>query len=603
MLSARSMICEKCSFVLYRYIEMMRRLHRKKGRRIVPFISRKEKTGLYRQNLSELVFFFGLSGLLLFLIWRCFFGFANIDECFYLTIPYRICQGDKFLLHEWHMSQLSGLLLVPFMKLFLFFVDGTGGIVIAFRILYTIIWWSASVFFFCRLRRLSLFGAMVASLCFLLFAPYGIIALSYYSMGVLLFLGACILLATSEGKIELAVAGFLFAGAVLCCPYLTLLWVLFSMVALVDRLFFHKIPRKYWLYITIGAAAAFVLFCILVLINAPLSEYLKTLPFILDDPEHPMISWLEKTNYLIYDARLINPYWFGIILFSLAVILQTKLCKTFCLGFSLTCVAIVALLISYRWIYHLNNLSMFPLSLLGVFCVASSKDIEIRKLFFTIWLPGLFFSFFFAFSSNQAYFAFSCASTVMTIASILMGAHFLDIQRREKKINIQIHLIMLFFAITVMVQLFCEFSDRYQNVFWDEAGGIANQTVRAEEGPEKGIWMNQDAYDFYVITQNDLKSIRDNKRVDKVLFLSKNTWLYLSAEKKNASYSAWLSGVNDHTMYRLKQYYQMFPEKIPDVVFFDRDYVNYVPDFEAQGYMRLEEETSDYACILYKETI
>ena len=95
---------------------------------------------------SELAFFLLSIALLVFLIWRCQFGFAQKDECFYLTIPYCICQGDKLMIHEWHETQLSVLLLVPFMKALLFVLDGTEGIILAFRILYTVIWWLASVF-------------------------------------------------------------------------------------------------------------------------------------------------------------------------------------------------------------------------------------------------------------------------------------------------------------------------------------------------------------------------------------------------------------------------------------------------------------------------
>ena len=166
---------------------------------------------------SELAFFLLSIALLVFLIWRCYFGFANIDETFYLTVPYRICQGDKIMLHEWHESQLSLLLLVPIMKAYLFLSNGTEGIIIVFRVIYTIIWWIASVWFFFRLRRFSLLGAILVSLCFLLYTPYGIIALSYNSMGLLLFLTSCLLITFSKGNRELVVAGVLFSGAVLCC--------------------------------------------------------------------------------------------------------------------------------------------------------------------------------------------------------------------------------------------------------------------------------------------------------------------------------------------------------------------------------------------------
>ena len=82
-----------------------------------------------------------------FLLWKCRFGFGNIDESFYLTIPYRLCQGDGLLLHEWHLSQLSGFLLLPAMKAYLAVFGSTTGIILSFRILFTVAWGMAALFF------------------------------------------------------------------------------------------------------------------------------------------------------------------------------------------------------------------------------------------------------------------------------------------------------------------------------------------------------------------------------------------------------------------------------------------------------------------------
>ncbi len=340
-------------------------------------------------------------------------------------------------------------------------------------------------------------------------------------------------------------------------------------------------------------------FCMLMLINAPLQEYLKVLPLIFDDPEHPLTPFWEKVIYIIYHARQVNSYWLVLIVFSIAVTLQTRLCKTISLGFSLTCGVVIALLLSYRVGYHLINFSMFPISLLGLFCAVCSKDTEIRKVFFSIWLPGLLFSFCCGVSPSTAYRAFSSASTVMTVASVLMAVRFLAVQKEDGKAGKrQLLIMMLIFAITAGVQISLEFIDRYNDIY--DGDRIQNQQIRAEEGPEKGIWMNPDVYEFYATTQDDIKSVNDDSSVEKILFLSKNTFLYLNTEKENASYSAWLSGVNDHTLYRLEQYYQMFPEKTPEIVFFDRDYVSYIPHFEALGYQKSNRETSEYAYIMKK---
>ena len=54
-------------------------------------------------------------------------------------------------------------------------------------------------------------------------------------------------------------------------------------------------------------------------------------------------------------------------------------------------------------------------------------------------------------------------------------------------------------------------------------------------------------------------------------------------------------------MLRLEKYYQLFPGKTPDVVFFDRDYIEYIPAFEAHGYQLTDEETSEYAYIMRRK--
>ena len=45
--------------------------------------------------------------------WKCRFGFGGNDEAFYLTIPHRLTLGDSLFGNEWHLSQLSGFLLIP----------------------------------------------------------------------------------------------------------------------------------------------------------------------------------------------------------------------------------------------------------------------------------------------------------------------------------------------------------------------------------------------------------------------------------------------------------------------------------------------------------
>ena len=86
-----------------------------------------------------------------FLFWKCKFGFAHIDESFYLTIPFRLCQGDSLILHEWHLSQLSSFLLYPVVWLYRVFFPNTVGVLYHFRLIFTFVWVVVSLFIFFRL--------------------------------------------------------------------------------------------------------------------------------------------------------------------------------------------------------------------------------------------------------------------------------------------------------------------------------------------------------------------------------------------------------------------------------------------------------------------
>ena len=65
----------------------------------------------------DLLYFLCFGVVLAMSIWKLRFGFPGADESIYIAIPYRILQGDAFLLQEWHMSQMSGFLVLPLLRI------------------------------------------------------------------------------------------------------------------------------------------------------------------------------------------------------------------------------------------------------------------------------------------------------------------------------------------------------------------------------------------------------------------------------------------------------------------------------------------------------
>ena len=77
------------------------------------------KKQLLRRNYDVFLFLAAMLPVAVMLFAKCKYGIGNRDESFYLTVPYRLCQGDRLFLNEWHLSQMAGWILQFPMALFL----------------------------------------------------------------------------------------------------------------------------------------------------------------------------------------------------------------------------------------------------------------------------------------------------------------------------------------------------------------------------------------------------------------------------------------------------------------------------------------------------
>jgi hypothetical protein len=173
-----------------------------------------------KSHIYDFLFLISVFSVLCLLCWKCRFGFGNVDEAFYLTIPWRLTQGDALFLEEWHLSQMSGFLLLPLVAIFRAFDSTAEGIILVFRYICITVQTLCCVWYYHRLKRISPAGAFAASILALIFIPFNITALSYNSMGIFLMGLSTVTLATLRGtpsaRIDLLFSGVTFAGAVLC---------------------------------------------------------------------------------------------------------------------------------------------------------------------------------------------------------------------------------------------------------------------------------------------------------------------------------------------------------------------------------------------------
>ena len=547
------------------------------------------------------LFFYAIYILIcIFLFWKCKFGIANTDESFYLTIPYRLWQGDSLLLHEWHRSQMFGFLLYPILKVYLSVFQSTEAILLNFRYIFTCVWCLSALFFYNQLKMFSKVGAMISSISFLLYAPFGIMALSYNSMGILLLLIAGTLMITAKenhSRFKYILAGSCMAGAVLCCPFLILLYAMFSLYSLRSTIYKKDLDQKrIWLFVSHGIVLVFFAFGAFVLSKASFSELLQVLPYILQDPEHSAIDVITSTKKYLFSIFYCNPISNYYIIFFILLLYFGCYKRKRLLGFAGVCGIVLVLQIVFLINKPYINFFMFFPCLLGFYCCLTSKDRAIHQIFKFIWIPGLVYTYCINLSSNQQFYAISSAATLMTIASLLIVVLYtkkvlLKCAKPGKKKIIILSVCLLF-----LLQISIQFYMRFVSVFWET--GIKSQTELIMLGPEKGLLVSNNALLPYDNFYKDIALIRKHKDINQVLYLSTNTWMYLCSDKKFATYSAWLSGVNPASLIKLDQYFSMFPSKTPDTIYIESCNKKYIDYYQTKGYIVNRTNAGNYILTL-----
>ena len=201
-------------------------------------------------------------------------------------------------------------------------------------------------------------------------------------------------------------------------------------------------------------------------------------------------------------------------------------------------------------------------------------DLLIKRVFVTIWIPGIMYSICIHHSSNQGFFSISSASTVALIGTLFMLGRAVTIWKQEWLENQELlykaknTLMILSALFLILLQIRGIAYARYYTVYWDYPIKTLNCCIK--QGPEKGIYTTEEKREFYDDFIEDLHEIKQHTDAKNVLYLSSLCWAYLVyPEDRVTTFSAWLHG---HTIERLQAYYLINPDKEPDVILVDDDY-------------------------------
>lgn len=556
-----------------------------------------------QRKLNYAEFAFGAVAVIIFLILlvRCRYGFANLDESFYLTVPYRLCQGDALFADEWHLSQMSGILLFPIMKIYLAFAHGTEGIALAFRYIYTVLHYVAAVFLYVRIRPFHKLGAAAASLTFLVYAPFSIPALSYNSMGSDLLVLAAVLLLTSRKRlpVQYIFSGVCFAGSVLCCPYLAAVWAIYAVAALVS-LFRKRKPAKgemseimRFVWFTAGCGILAVIVLIFVFSRTSWTVISAALPQIFNDPEHTDFSFRSKLRqyfkaYGMYDTVFTCIWWFQAVLAASVACDKTRRdhrALYVMLALMIAAVDLILILVRKPYLNHL----MMPLNLTALICrMCFPEETFVKQTFRWVWIPGMLYTFCLHMGSNQHYYGIFSAGAAPLVGSTIIIAICVTVLLRQYCTRSVRWSFLVTAAAVGLLQLGSELHLRWHDVFWD--GEISAQTETIENGPSKGLIVTQSSMTSYSNVCSNVSNVKLlAPDAQSILFLSNKTYSYLICEDmENAAYSAWLATIDSRCVDRLKAYYELRPEKIPDVILVDAAYTELTDSLTSIAVYRID---------------
>ncbi len=580
---------------------------------LIKFIkAQKERADKYKNQ--DILFVILIAGAIIFAFWKCSYGFGGNDEAFYLTVPHRLTMGDAFIKDEWHLSQLSGFLLMPFVWLYTTITQSTDGIIYAARILYVIFHSTVSIVIYTRIRKYG-YIALFASVLYFVFTPYDIMAMSYNTMGLDLVALSGVLMGTSSYKrrVPLIIYGVLFAAAVLCSPYLAFAYILYGISVVINRIIKNKntnnifksemFAPKTFLFFSIGIFALAAVFLVFTLSRVSISEIIEYFPYLMTDPEHPSISLgMRFKMYFnsIYNCQENFKIPLLTYIATLVVMIIDRKRKNHRSIYLIITAAIVILsfiLFIPKLTYSYFNAIMFPMLFIGVtsYILCEKKP---KALFASLFVLGIIYSFALCFSSNQYFYIISMAMSATNIASFVFLAQLIkELKETEESITYATWIKRICFgaiALMIIIQGSAQVYAKANHCFWESKTSELKSKIIS--GPAMGIYTNQTNWNTYETISNDLNYYRD-KNKDEILFLTARTWCYLRAgDYPYGTLSAWISGEKPTSIERLKVYYSVNPEKKPTYIYIpkqsDWDLKNIYAEAANYGYTVNENSVS-----------
>ena len=507
----------------------------------------------HKRTRTDLCFLLIAAAVLVLHIVKAPVGMGESDEHFYITLGYRLYQGDAMFFDDWHIAQMIGIFIYPLVALFHAVTGSMDGIVLGFRYFYIAFNLLLGCAFYYRFRHRGV-GAVFGACAFFLFAPYNTFALSYNSMGPgFLLLAALLYPLESESEPRLFFSGLLYAWAVLNTPYLAMIFAVLTIVTIVRP---KNFSRKRWLWMFLGILTAALIFIAFVLSRASLGQILSCLKYLID-PSHSAGMIRQFAVSMGKLALAFNVFWIPMTGALIAAVKIRKKPVETQAGFLGSASLIVLLACVYIVFVHPYQAEMggymlilVPITLLGVeLLILRDMGTELKLCFILSLIDSLAI----ALSSNVGPRAFS--GPLITACAITL------ICLWESDVNVPVKDLGIF----AMLALLLWFNASFVYL------GEGDYSRRIENGPLAGLYDSAEAVTNYSRSLDDIEHINALTEYPYANLITADSWEYLALTKRMASNSTYAYfWEQDQYTDAMDQYRIVHPERYPAYYYLDR---------------------------------
>ncbi len=571
-------------------------------------------------------FGFLLTAFIYLLVMASFDGTIS-DEAFYISIPYRLINGDGLFTDEWHLSQLSAVLLYIPVRLFTALTGGTAGIILFIRQLFCIMQLIVGAYFYKAFRQYGFFAILI-SFCFMLFSVIGVNTLSYNTMG---FAALIIIICLSEqavkkpSAIKMFIAGSLIAMFILCQPVgIVFYGIYFLAVIIINVLNKNKnktVPYpftvKAFLFTVAGILPVLIFFLYLLLKNSDIETIIKCIPGILSDVEHMVIteelgietfSLIQFFTDMSMSAGAV-PLIMAAVIFFVGIFIKKK-SRNIAVIISSFALAVFFITFYIRLFFmggttqtDDNNFFFLPLALAGiVFYLLSYK--KNHRVFVLLWCTGILYALFMTISSNLGLHASVNGYIIASAGSLILAKDLFSEIRKNLTIyqpptpNLGGCRCFLLYANCSLTRAISYIRKNETDTKKDtkaaavilavsvfgftvfQAGTMFCEPVitrsyfnstKMTNGIYDGINLPSDQALLYTNIYNDAQKIKEAAEKDDRLFVIENLpGMYLESGLKMGTLSGWFIAEQlafPEIRARFREYYEINPENAPDYLY------------------------------------